>query len=456
MQPASKEAYRLFHEGALALSRMEQVGMPVNVAALDNAILQTNEKIKRCEAELRTMPEYELQRRKYGARTNLGSRDQLADVLFNVMGHPNPRINPETGNLVLDDDVLREIDSAYTRLFQRTQKLAKLRSTYLLGIRKEVSNGRVHGFFNLHTVVTYRGSSDSPNLQNIPVRDPDIGSVIRSAISPTDPNNVIVEIDYSTLEVVIGACLHGDPAMADHLITGFDFHRATAQECFFMDDIPKPLRQLAKITNFSLIYGDYYAAIALKLWKGFTGLTKENSKVDGNAVLAHLASKGITKLGDEHNNGPGTFTGHVKGVCDRFWDVRFPTFARWRQKTWNDYQTRGYLFTKTGFRVHGVYRRNEILNVETQGCAFHCLLQSVIDITKELIKRKFKARLICQIHDSLLAEVPRTELDEYIAMATYLMTEGIRSKWSWVTLPLSTEVEVGDNWAAKKPYTIGT
>lgn len=455
MEPASKEAYRLFHEGALALTRMEAVGMPVDVPALDAAIVRIQSQIKENESLLRDMVEYREQRKRYGAKAKIGSREQLADILYNVLGYENPTINPENGNILLDDSVLRELSTPYTKLFSKTQKLHKLCATYLQGIRKEVCNGRVHGFFNLHRVVTYRSSSDSPNLQNIPIRDPDIGSVIRSVIRPADPNNVIVEIDYSTLEVVIGACLHGDPNMAEYLLTGFDFHKATAQDCFFMDEVPKPLRQLAKVANFSLIYGDFFVAIAEKMWKAVQGLTIQNSKVDGNAVYAHLANNGIKRLGSEYDAGPDTFTGHIKNVCDRFWRERFPVFAQWRNDTWNNYIRKGYLYTKTGFRIFGVYRRNEILNVETQGCAFHCLLQSIIDITRRLQAESMKSRLFCQIHDSLLAEVPRQELDRYIGLATHLMTDGIREKWKWVKLPLSTEVEVGDSWANKKPYYKG-
>lgn len=452
MQPATKEAYRLLHEGALALTRMEANGLPIDVPALDRAISDISEKIKDNEEMLRSMPEYIEQRKRYGAKAKLGSREQLADIYYNVLGYSGGIVNPETGKLSLDDRALKEIGTPYTKLFQHTQKLHKLRGTYLMGFKNEVCDGRVHAFFNLHKVVTYRSSSDSPNLQNIPIRDPDIGKAIRGIIKPHEDDRVIVEIDYSTLEVVIGACLHSDPTMAEYLKTGFDFHRATAQECFFMEDIPKPLRQLAKVTNFSLIYGDFYAAIANKLWQGVISLTAENSKVDGKAVLQHLQNHGIKRLGAEKDEGPDTFTGHIKGVCDRFWSNRFPVFAKWRTDTWNNFLRKGFLETKTGFRIWGVFRRNEILNVETQGCAFHCLLQSLIDITKEIARKKMKAKLICQIHDSLLAEVPLSELDDYIELATHIMTEGLRSKWDWIKLPLGTEVEVGRRWSEKKPY----
>jgi len=448
MKPASPQAYALMHEGSLALSKMESVGMPVWEDGLDAAIADISNRIKDMEAELRTMPEYEDQRKRYGAKTKLGSREQLADILYNVMGLPGGIVNPETGKLSLDDEALREINTPYTRLFQQTQKLEKLRGTYLAPFKRELCNGRVHAFFNLHKVTTYRSSSDSPNLQNIPIRDPEIGKVIRGIIKPHDSNNVIVEIDYSTLEVVIGACLHRDPSMMEYLTTGFDFHRATAQDCFFLgDDVPKPLRQMAKVTNFSLIYGDYYAAIAKKLWK-----SAESATYNGVSVYEHLRTKGIRSLGTEQNSSPDTFTHHMKGVCDRFWAERFPVFSQWRTDTWNNYLRDGFLHTKTGFRIHGVLKRNEILNVETQGCAFHCLLKSVIEITKEIEKLRMGARLICQIHDSILAEVPRQEVDQYVEMANNIMTHKMSANWPWIVLPLSTEAEVGESWADKKPY----
>jgi DNA polymerase-1 len=364
------------------------------------------------------------------------------------MGFPGGQVNPETGKLSLDDEALQEINTPYAKLFQRTQKLAKLKGTYLMPFKRELYKDRVHAFFNLHTVTTYRSSSDSPNLQNIPIRDPDIGKVIRGIIKPSDPNNVIVEIDYSTLEVVIGACLHRDPTMMEYLTKGLDFHRDTAQDCFFLgEDVPKPLRQMAKVTNFSLIYGDFYVAIAKKLWR-----SAESATYNGIPVHEYLKTKNIRSLGAEQNMSPDTFTHHMKGVCDRFWSERFPVFAKWRTDTWDSYRRNGCLYTRTGFRIHGVYKRNEILNVETQGCAFHCLLKSVIEITKEILKRRMGARLICQIHDSILAEVPRQEVDDYIEMATSIMTYKLAAQWPWIVLPLGTETEVGESWADKKPY----
>lgn len=452
MEPASKEAYRLFHEGALALTRMEAVGMPVDVPALDAAIVRIQSQIKENETLLRDMVEYREQRKRYGAKAKIGSREQLADILYNVLGYENPTINPENGNILLDDSVLRELSTPYTKLFSKTQKLHKLCATYLQGIRKEVCNGRVHGFFNLHRVVTYRSSSDSPNLQNIPIRDPDIGSVIRSVIRPADPNNVIVEIDYSALEVHIAACYHKDPTMIEYLETGHDLHRDMAIECYKLDKAEKAIRtQVKGLFVFAAFYGDYFASIARNLWKFAEGHSMESA----TSLVDHLRGKGIVHLGNEDAMTPDSFMQHIYDTEKRFWEQRFPVYGRWRKDFYLNYLRNGYFYTHTGFRVWGVFKRNEVINNPVQGAAFHCLLKSIVEITKQLSAKKMKSRLFCQIHDSLLAEVPREELDDYIQLATDTMTRWLRTQWPWIIVDLKTEVEVGDSWANKKPYHKG-
>ncbi|NBW99802.1 hypothetical protein EBR03_09560, partial [bacterium] len=175
MKPAFPQAFRLMHEGALALSKMECNGLPVCVETLQKVKGAVDAEIRETEDTLRSSEEYRLQRRRFGAKTKLGSREQLATVLYKDMGLQGARVNEKTGNIILDDEVLSEIDSPYTRLFQRSQKFQKLKTTYLNGIERELCGDRIHGVFNLHLVTTYRSSADSPNLQNMPIRDPEIG-----------------------------------------------------------------------------------------------------------------------------------------------------------------------------------------------------------------------------------------------------------------------------------------
>jgi len=448
MKPAFPQAFRLMHEGALALSKMECNGLPVCVETLQKVKGAVDAEIRETEDTLRSSEEYRLQRRRFGAKTKLGSREQLATVLYKDMGLQGARVNEKTGNIILDDEVLSEIDSPYTRLFQRSQKFQKLKTTYLNGIERELCGDRIHGVFNLHLVTTYRSSADSPNLQNMPIRDPEIGQLLRSIIKPR-PGKTIVEIDYSALEVHIAACYHRDPRMLEYLETGHDMHKDVAIECYKLDKIEKPIRTAVKsFFTFAEFYGDYYASIARNLWKYAESYKMESGKL----LVEHLRSKGLTNLGHEQAMASDSYMQYIYNVDKSFWGDRFPVYDRWRKNWYQEYQRNGYFYTLTGFRVWGVYKRNEVINSPVQGSAFHCLLRSLIEIQKRIDTKGMQTKLIAQIHDSLLAEVPEEELDEYVEMAQSVMTTWLRSQWAWIITKLSTEVEVGESWASKKPW----
>ena len=458
MEPASRDAYRLFNEGSAALAQIEVTGMPVDMERLDAADKEISGYIRGYESTLRESVIYSTQRARFGKDSNVNSRDQLAVVLYQDRRLAGAKRSAKTGKYTLDDKDLADLQdhqdtpeevNEYLRTFRKLQKLYKMKSTYLDGFRREAVNGRIHGFFNLHKVKTYRLSSDSPNLQNIPVRDPVVGKVLRSLIRPSRDGYVIVETDYKTLELITGGSLHKDPNMRDHLLTGYDFHKETANDLFLIEGaVTKVLRNIAKISNFSLVYGDYYASIATKAWKAAI-----HEKIGERTVREHLAAKGIKHLGAENFLTDDSFMLHTKGVVDRFWEVRFPTFHKWRNRIWEDYCRRGYLYTATGFRVAGVFKRNEIYNIETQGVSAHCMLYALIQAQKEIAARRMGSRIISTIHDSVLAEVPEHEVDSYIEMMNECMTARVMEKWDWINIPLATEAEVGSpDWATKKPY----
>lgn len=450
MKPATRQAYALLHEGALALSQMESNGIPVNEDALIQAIATTSEKIKQGESELRAMPVYAEQRKRYGAATQIGSREQLAEIFYNVMGFPGGKVSAKTGKLSLDDEALALIPDPYAQKFRQVQKLHKLRSTYLYPCQSELCDGKIHAFFNLHKVVTYRSSCDSPNLQNLPIRDNDIGPIIRSIFQPKSDSDVMVEIDYSALEVHIAACYHRDPTMLEYLDTGHDLHKDMAIECFRLDKIEKPIRTQTKgLFTFAAFYGDYWASIARNLW----GFAEGHTMASGKPLVQHLREKGIVGLGNELAPTPDSFMQHIKTVEGRFWGERFKVYDRWRKDWHKEYLRNGYINTLTGFRIWGVFKRNEVINSPVQGAAFHCLLKSVVELTKRILQRKMRTKLVVQIHDSLVAVVPRDELEEYIGMANEVMTQWIRQVWPWIIVDLKTEVEVAEgSWATKKPY----
>jgi len=338
------DGYGLLHSGAIALAEVEANGMRIDIDYLDQAILDTQTRISGLEEKLRGCEEYRLQRRRFGQNTNLSSRDQLATVLFGNMGF-HSLTSTATGKPRLDEAALEQIDAPYAKGFLRLEKLRKLCSTYLLGIRREVEGEYLHAFFGLHLVRSYRGQSDSPNLQNIPIRDPVQGCVIRPAFIPR-PGHVLVEIDYSSLEVMIACALSGDKRLTYDAIEG-DMHRDMAAECYLLDkdEVSKSVRSAAKGGFvFAEFYGDWYKQVAVNLWNDVKrgGFTTKN----GTPLYDHLSGKGIVKRGlceVGADSVLGTFEHHIRGVEHRFWNQRFRVYHAKRAAWIVQYNSQGYI-----------------------------------------------------------------------------------------------------------------
>lgn len=451
--PAIPEAYQLLHEGALAFSAIEAAGMRIDVGYLDRTIAETEQRIASIEARLKEMDEYKLQRRRFGSDTNLTSRDQLATVLFDDMGLPCEK-KTRTGRPQLDEDALLKTGLSYAKGFLKLEKLNKLLGTYLRGVRREVEDdGFMHPSFNLHTVQTYRGSGSDPNFQNIPIRDKEIGKLIRTAFIPSSDDHVLVEIDFSGHEVRVACNLSKDPKLIYDTLHG-DMHRDMAAECFLLeqDQVSKPIRGAAKGGFvFAEFYGDWYKQVAANMW-GSIGL----QTVSGTMLEDHLNALGIVELGDcdpRAKSVEGTFEDHIRRVEDRFWNERFCVYRDWRTMRVKQYRSKGWFDLPTGFVCSGVYSKNQVLNYPIQGAAFHCLLWVLIQAVKEMKRRKMRSRIVGQIHDSAVADVYRAELDDYVELITRLATVEIQKAWPWIEVPLAVDVDVAEDcWFNKKKY----
>lgn len=464
MKPASPDAMRLLMQGSAALATMEANGMPVSLHHLKETSTEISDEIQTIKGTLRDDPIFLAQRRRFGKDCSVGSRDQLAQILYGELKLPGATFSKKTGKYTLDEAALESIDNdhdiPYISKFRRLSKLLKLKSTYLDGLLAECVDGRVHGIFNLHLVKTYRGSADTPNLNNLPSRDKSLSRYVKQCIRPREGWN-IVEIDFSSLEVRIGACYHKDPTMLDYLENDYDMHRDVSKQCYIYDDawieqnpeLFEILRTAAKgDATFGWQYGNYYVDVGKRLW---TTATR-------NDLLPHLASKGIKRLGLERDweedkwiehHGPDAFVTHIKAVEGDFWGRRFKVYNHWRTEWYEAYKRKGFFYTMTGFRWHGVEKKNFIINCPIQGAAFHVLLQSIIDIQKELERRRMESLLIIEIHDSLIAEVPDEELDDYIGMATDIMENKVREKWPWIITDLPVKVEYSPvSWSDKEAY----
>jgi len=464
MKPMNDKGYKLLHEGSIALSQVETNGMKIDTKYLHRAIANTEHKIEKISYQMRHDKIFKIWKRELGTRTNMGSREQLGRILFSVMGYPCVS-RTKTERPKTDEAALGTIDSDFVRNFLRLEKLKKAKTTYLQGILRETTDGYLHPFFNLSMVRTYRGSSDHPNFQNIPIRDPKIAKLVRRAFI-SRPNCHIVEVDYSGAEICNATCYHRDPRMITYIKDKRkDLHRDMAGECFLLPKkgISKDIRYCGKnMFVFPQFYGDYYINCAKSLWKAI-GQMNLRVNIKGNEnydLYSWLETQGIYKLGacnPDKSPKEGTFEKHLQEVEDNFWNKLFKVYGQWKKDWYYDYLKKGYFDTLTGFRIEGIYTRNEVINYPVQGSAFHWLLWSLIRIQKLLKKYKMRTLIVGQIHDSIVSDVYRKELRNYLEIVKQVMTIDIRKHWKWIIIPLSIEAEVapvGGSWYEKKKMKI--
>lgn len=453
---SSKEAYDLFHEGMIALAEVESHGIRIDMVHLNNSIERLGRRINKLENKMRSSKVYKAWEKKYGVKTKLGARQQLADILFNELDYPCKKRTAKTQKPSSDIEALEGVNIPFTRNYLLCEHLKKILNTYLKGIKRETESGFVHFDFMLHTVRTYRSSCKDPPLQQMPKRNEEYAEIIRRCFIPRE-GHVLVEIDYDAMEFKIAACFWQDKNMMEYASDpSKDIHRDFAARCYKIKkkQVTKGIRHCGKNQFvFPRLYGSDYIQIAQHLWESITRdkLTLE----DGASLMEHLKSKGITELGEcnrKKKPKPGTFEHHIKKV-ENYFDKLFPTFVAKREKWQKDYDKRGWFPMLTGFVCHGEYSRNKLMNYPIQGPAFHCLLWSLIQLVKAT--KDMGTKIVGQIHDSILADVPEDELEDFLKLAKKIMTKEIRKHWKWIKVPLSIEAEVSDkNWFEKKKLAI--
>lgn len=455
MKANRRDAYQLFHEGILALSNVEANGIRIDVDYLNRKIASTDKKINRLQERLRKDKIYTTWRKEFGAKSKLGSGEQLSHVVFNVLKYPCKKYTSQ-GKPASDEENLQDVDLQFVRDWRTVERLKKANSTFLRGIQKEVEpDGLLHPVFNLHIPISYRGSSDSPNFQNFPKRNEEIAKLVRRAFIPRD-NHVLVEIDFTGIEVSIAACYNHDPVLIEYVSDKTkDMHRDMAAQLYKLklDQVNKPIRNTAKNSFvFPEFYGSWWFDCGTNLWEDIPRYNLTTNS--GVPLLKHLEKKGFEELGDRGRNEKpraGSFLSHVKKVEEDFWKRRFAVYDKWKWDVWNQYQEKGYFDSLTGFRYEGYFDRKQVINYRIQGSAFHCLLNVLIQLNKWLEENRMRSMIVGQIHDSIVADVHVDELEDYVIKARWLMTRVLPKVWPWIIVPLSVEVEVSEkNWFEKE------
>lgn len=456
MTLTQRDAYALIHNGSAVLAQVEANGIRIDTDYLKKAISKTRRQINHVTDRIKNDKIFELWRKIYGQKTNMGSKEQLGKILFEHMEIECTHHTP-TGRPSITESSLEGLNLQFTKDIVRLEKLKKTASTYLKGIKREVVDGFIHPFFNLHTTRTYRSSSSEPNFQNIPARNPEMKRIVRRCFIPRE-GHVLIESDYGRLEVCVSACYHKDPAMIRYIKDKtMDMHRDLASKCFMIpnEEVSRDARLSGKGSFvFAQFYGDFYGHCANNMWKDM--IRMELSTNSGDSVRDILRQHGIDRLGDCAPKGdpvPGTFAHHLRNVERWFWKNKFKQYDAWKRTWWNAYERRGHFTTLTGFKIRGDYNRKEVSNYPIQGSGFHCLLWTLICLQEELRKRKMKAKIVGQIHDCILSDVPVEEVDEYVEITNRIATEDIRRAWRWIIVPLEMEFEScpeGGSWYDKK------
>lgn len=448
------DAYDLFHQGTMALSRAERAGIRIDEEYFRHTMDELEVKVKETKATLLKSKLGVSWKKVYGTEMNFGSGDQLQAVLYEYL-KIEPINTTANGKPSVDEPTLVQLKNKAPGIdtLLSLRKLEKMGSTYLRGFLMESVNGFIHPNFNLDMVVTYRSSSNAPNFQNIPKRDKMLMKMIRSGLFARQ-GHLLMEVDYSGLEVSIAACYHKDPKMLEYLHQPTsDMHGDVSKLCFFLDDYTKaqykPVRDAIKNSFvFPQFYGDYYVNCAkglcdhLALPKGGKFDGKGWLMPNGDPIGTHLHKKGIKRFDQ--------FLDHVQDMETDFWEKRFRVYAHWKKLHYERYLKTGYVDSFTGFRCWGPMSRNDAINYPVQGAAFHCLLWAFIQVQNIGMQENWDSRLIGQIHDAMIGDIHPDELDHVMGVVNKVCTVDLPNHWDWICVPLRIEAEVTD---VDKPWS---
>jgi DNA polymerase-1 len=403
---------KLFHEVEVPLIRvladMEREGINLDTGCLKELSGQLQQDIVQVEKEIQDLA---------GTKFNVSSPKQVGEILFEYLRIVDKPKKTKTGQYATGEDILSKLETAHPIVSKILdyRELVKLKNTYIDTLPELVNThtGRIHTSYNQVVAVTGRLSSDNPNLQNIPIRT-ERGRQIRKAFIPRDPDHVLLSADYSQIELRIVASISGDENMCEAFRLGKDIHMATAAKVFGVaeQDVTKEMRYKSKSVNFGIIYGQGAFGLSenLKISRGEAKELIESYFKEYGAIKKYMDT--TIQFARDH--------GYVQTLLGR---------KRWlRDITSNNATVRSYA------------ERNAI-NAPIQGTAADMIKIAMINIHKELEKRKLRTKMLLQVHDELVFDVYRPELDEVRPVIEQLMREA---------LPLEVPVEVGmglgDNW----------
>lgn len=444
------EANSFFFKGSLVLSEMQLNGSCSDLDYYKKEYKKLGKKVKKISRELLSGKEAIKFKKKIGKNLDIGSSKDLGILFYDILNAPKAyTANKDTSNYSVDKDALAKIKLPFVDKLLEMRKFEKARGTYLAQFIRETCNNKIHGFFGLNIPVSYRSSAFNPNWQNLPKRDKVIKLLIRKGITPR-PGCKIIEADFGGAEVITSASYHKDKNFINYLLDkSTDMHRDIAKDLWLFstqewqaldEEVQDKIRFYAKnMWTFAQFYGDWFGSCAPNLWE-----IADEIKINKKETLKQRMYKlGIRELG-EINNGditPGSFLEHCRNVEKIMWEDRFGEYTQWKDDIEKEYHKKGFIETYLGFQYSGIMSRNQVTNYPIQGTSFHLLLYTLITVSEELKKRKMKTKLIAQIHDSIIADVPGNEEKKYIKLVTGIINN-LHKKFKWLALPMTCDIEM--------------
>ena len=406
------------------LVKMQRDGVAIDTGALAPMSVDMGEQIGAITESM-----YET----VGHEFNINSPRQLGDVLFNELHLPQTRKTPSgafTTNAAALDDLKERLDRGQTEgvdpkayqvldMVLEYRQLTKLKSTYVDALPTLVNphTGRIHTEFKQTGSDTGRLSSTEPNVQNIPVRT-ELGRRVRSAFVAEDEDWTLLAADYSQIELRILAHYSRDEGLMSAFRNGEDIHAATAASVYGVGigDVDAEMRRVAKIMNFGVLYG--LSPFGIRQQTGFS------------------AEEGKAFIDSYFTNYPG-IQSYIDGIKEQVRADGYVETLMGRRRRISEIHSRSYHTRAAGERM--------AVNMPIQGTAADIIKIAMINIQQRMADLGMRSRMILQVHDELIFEVPRGELEQMQAIVTELMPSAVPPAVGF-DVPLEVEMKVGDNW----------
>lgn len=389
------------------LTEMEVEGIRVDAEVLKEQSEKISKEIQSIEKKI-----YEYS----GEEFNLNSPKQLGEILFDKLKLDPKAKKTKTGQYKTGEEILVKLKDRHEIIEKILdyRQLQKLSSTYVDALPKEINpeTGRIHTTFVQTTAATGRLASTNPNLQNIPIRS-EQGRQIRKAFVPRDQNHVLMSADYSQIELRVIAELSQDPKMLESFKKGEDIHRATAARVFNVaqEEVTREQRDQAKTVNFGIIYGVSAFGLAEQ-----TGLSRSEAR---QLIDTYYETYPVLKNYIENQIHLAREQGFVETILGR-------------RRYLKDINSRNAI-------VKGHAERNAI-NAPIQGSAADIIKIAMINLHEKL-QKDFKTKMLLQVHDELIFDVPKTELEPVQKLIKETMESAVK-----LSIPLIVDIGVGENW----------